>query len=104
MNMIFSLISIHYFKYLQLKFDFNQKIPINANKALKIPNRPENRPTFNMYNQMSYVGSRKSVEAVGGIFFFFAECIWDGTRQCAEFAECPYEALGELLSVPSVCG
>lgn len=57
--MNFSLILIHYFNHLQLKFDLNKQIPINAINSLKIANRPKNRPTFKMAYQMSYVGSRK---------------------------------------------
>ena len=60
--------------YLQLKFDMNKKIPINAIISLKIANRPQNIPTFIMDYKISYVGSRKSVEARGRNFFLFAEC------------------------------
>src|SRR5687768_2018766 len=102
MDIIFPLIKNHHFMYMQLKSDMNKKILINAIISLKIANRPQNIPTFLMDYKMSYVGSRKSVEAGGGFFFFvrrvpqfytrrrtvFAECPGLGTRRMDTFAEC----------------
>ena len=97
MDIIFPLIKNH-----QLKSDMNKKILINAIISLKIANRPQNIPTFIMDYKISYVGSRKSVEARGRIFFFVRRVQNETLGEVLCLPSVQGEALGEVTRLPSV--